>query len=609
MHDQVRVAADGRGEVGVAVGREAEVAERLRRVARLLHGAQQDRVDEPLLGASLRLLEHGGERPGRRTPLLHPQTQPEALEEARQLAHALRGRRLVHAVEEAERPARELARHRLVGGEHELLDHLVRDRALGAHDLCGSAAEVEHHLGFGEVEVDGAPLPAAGHEQARQRLGALERLDQGAEGGAHPRIAVDQRLADLGVGQARGASHDGVVEGDRRLPPARIEFQADGLHQAVLVGLQAADAVRQLLGEHGEDAVGEVDARAARAGFQVERAPGGHVVRHVGHRDRQAEARAERLDQHGVVEVARVLAVDGDDREAAEVEAAGGGRGRHARRHAARGGGHLGREVAGQVVGGDHRLGLDPGVGGGTQDGGDARLGLGGEAGPADQVRNHHVAVGGAAVRAARHDDGHGDALLLRDDHGGGPTPPQHADHPARAALEHPGDAPLGAPAALEALDAHQHPVAVHRGTDARGRHVDVLLLRVVGHAEGVARGVRLETAGHEIEPGGQGEAISLGAHQGAAGLERREPLLARPAFVGAREPGCAQEVLGGDRALAALGGRQEPRLEGGILLARRCGSDLRAGQGCWVRGLTRRTRRPRPRTSTAPPGPRWRTG
>src|SRR5205823_3637414 len=83
----------GRGEVGVAVGREAEVAERLRRVARLLHGAQQDRVDEPLLGATLRLLEHGGERPGRRTPLLHPQTQPEALAEARQLAHALRRRR------------------------------------------------------------------------------------------------------------------------------------------------------------------------------------------------------------------------------------------------------------------------------------------------------------------------------------------------------------------------------------------------------------------------------------------------------------------------------------------------------------------------------------
>ena len=585
------------------------MAERLRRVARLLHGAEEDGVDEALLGTSLHLLEDGGERLGRRAPLLHPQAEPEALEEASQLGHALRGRRLVHAVEEAERPARELARHRLVGGEHELLDHLVRDRALGAHDVCRPAAEVEHHLGLGEVEVDGAPLPAPGHEQARQRLGARERLEQGAEGGAHRRVAVDQRLADLGVGEARGAPHDGVVEGDRGLLPARVELHADGLHQPVLVGLETADAVRQLLGEHGKHAVGEVDAGAAGAGFEVERAPGGHVVRHVGDCDRQAEALACGLDQHGVVEVARVLAVDGDDGEAAQVEAAGQRRRRHARRCAARGGGHLGRELARQVVGGDHRLGLDARVGGRAEHGADAGLGLGGEAWVVDQLRDHHVAVGGAAVRAARDDDGHGDALLLRDDDGGGPAAPQHADHPAGAALEHPDDAPLGAPAALEALDAHQDPVAVHRGADAGGGHVDVLVVRLVGHAEGVAGGVRLEAAGHQIEAGGQGEAVALGAHERAAGLERRQALLAARAFVGGREPGSAQQLLGPDRALAALDGRQEPRLEGGFLLARRCGSDLRAGQGCDVGGLTRRTRRPRPRTSTAPPGPRWRTG
>src|SRR5437867_1893940 len=249
VHDQVGIAADGRGEVGVAGGGEAEVAECLRRVARLLHGTEEDGVDETLLGTSLHLLEDGGERLGRRAPLLHPQAEPEALEEASQLGLALRGRRLVHAVEEAELPARELARHGLVGGEHELLDHLVRDGTLGAHDVCGPAAEVEHHLGLGEVEVDGAPLPAAGHEQARQRLGALERLDQGVEGGAHRRVAVDQRLPDLGVGEARGAPHAGVVEGDRGPLPARVELHADRLHQTVLVGLETADAVRQLRSE------------------------------------------------------------------------------------------------------------------------------------------------------------------------------------------------------------------------------------------------------------------------------------------------------------------------------------------------------------------------
>ena len=55
MHDQVRVAADGRGEVRVGLGREAEVPDVLGRVPRLFHGAEQDGVDQRLFGRALGL--------------------------------------------------------------------------------------------------------------------------------------------------------------------------------------------------------------------------------------------------------------------------------------------------------------------------------------------------------------------------------------------------------------------------------------------------------------------------------------------------------------------------------------------------------------------------
>ena len=54
----------------------------------------------------------------------------------------------------------------------------------------------------------------------------------------------------------------------------------------------------------------------------VERRAGADVVRDVGDRDDQAEAAAVRLGEHRVVEVARVLAVDGDQRHVAQVGAA-----------------------------------------------------------------------------------------------------------------------------------------------------------------------------------------------------------------------------------------------------------------------------------------------
>ena len=76
------------------------------------------------------------------------------------------------------------------------------------------------------------------------------------------------------------------------------------------------------LRQHRNRAVGKVDRGSAQARFQIERGSGPNVVADVGDVDLQLPvAVRERLDADGVIEVACGLAVDGDDRQAAEVAA------------------------------------------------------------------------------------------------------------------------------------------------------------------------------------------------------------------------------------------------------------------------------------------------
>ena len=60
LHDQVGVAPDGRREMRVGLDRQAEVGARLGGIARLLHGAQDDRVDQALLRPARGLLSTAG---------------------------------------------------------------------------------------------------------------------------------------------------------------------------------------------------------------------------------------------------------------------------------------------------------------------------------------------------------------------------------------------------------------------------------------------------------------------------------------------------------------------------------------------------------------------
>ena len=70
-----------------------------------------------------------------------------------------------------------------------------------------------------------------------------------------------------------------------------IELHDAAEHEAVFVGAQAADVGRKLLRQHGDGTIGEVDAGAAEASFEIERGVGQNVLRYIGNVDLEFDIR------------------------------------------------------------------------------------------------------------------------------------------------------------------------------------------------------------------------------------------------------------------------------------------------------------------------------
>src|SRR6201991_4428900 len=93
--------------------------------------------------------------------------------------------------------------------------------------------------------------------------------------------------------------------------------------EALDFGIERADAVRKRLRQHRHDEAGEIGRRAAVVGFDIQRRADGYVMRDVGDRNDQAETAAlQYLGVNSIVEVTRILAVDGDNRQLADIRAA-----------------------------------------------------------------------------------------------------------------------------------------------------------------------------------------------------------------------------------------------------------------------------------------------
>ena len=475
VHHEVGVAADRRGEMRVLAEREPEVPDVERLVERLRHGAHHQRLDERPVG---RLAEPFGDaaQVARLHLLRQVHLDAERGQRREQRVETLLLGRAVHAVETARTRLLERTRRGDVRQDHALLDELVRLVARVAVDRLHALRGVELVERLGALEIE----RAAAMTRLEQRLVEVdERRDprqQRPERLARRRVALEERGIGLVVGEPPMAAHHRRIEAVLEQRAALGDDHVGDEAQTVDLGLERTQMVGERGRQHRQHALREIDRGAALARRRIERRADAHVVAHIGDRHHQAEAARMRFGVDGVVEIACVGAVDGDERHLAQVDAPA----RLARIHAltvALGlDQRLAREVDRQAVARDGaftghlertvRVELAEHLGGGAVV--PVRI--------ADHARDHPVA-GPCAVRfAGRHEAAEVQATVDGVHEQRAPHRLEGAEEGADAAREHRLDLAGKAPGRVLA---HPHPDTVSGGEPRhlRRRQEDVLLL------------------------------------------------------------------------------------------------------------------------------------
>ena len=302
------------------------------------------------------------------------------------------------------------------------------------------------------------------------------------------RVAEDRR--HLGVGEARlRADHRRVelVGGDRAVA---IDHHVAHHRQPVLFGVERAQPVGQFLRQHRDHAARKVHRGGTLVRVVVDRLAGLHVVADVGDRHHQAPTRVRvlaapqrlRLAIHRIVEVACILAVDGDQRHVAQVDALppvdrahvvwqrGGLRQR------------LGREAVRHFVLAHRDLDLHARVVDLAEHLDHAAHRLREHRRRLGQFHRHHLSGGGRGRGVLRDQDVLAVAPVLWRHQPHAVFVQQAADDRGLAPLDDVEHVPFGAALAVVAHDAHLHAVAVQHRMHLLLRQVDVGLAVVALH-------------------------------------------------------------------------------------------------------------------------------
>ena len=284
-----------------------------------------------------------------------------------------------------------------------------------------------------------------------------------------------QQSVDLGVHALDTAADDRLDKAVVGQVAVLVQTHQAGERQAQHALVQAADAVGQLLGQHGHHLVGIVHAGGTVKGFVVQLTAGLDVVRHIRNMHAQLKAALRRLGQaDGVVDVLGLSAVDGEDGQSAQIHAA-----------LTVGLGHLGvfqllglfadliRETAADVLRIEQSLGAALGLVGAAKAHGHAHAVIFLPVAALQDFHSHFVAVLGTALAVAHHPHGDGGAVIGHE--------LQHALHTADGAhqivlfFQHGQDLALVAALHTGMLKLfHQHLVTGHGAAGEAARDEDI---------------------------------------------------------------------------------------------------------------------------------------
>ncbi len=502
----------------------------LRAVLRLLQGAQEHGLEQ----LHVRSLARGLEQLRivlRRGLVAARELQSEFLQELAQVCELLRSRSFVNAVERGLFVLGEKIGCADVRRKHALFDDAMGVVALDPVDALDAPFRVEDELGFDRLEVDRAPLLARLEERPEELVQQLQARQQGFQFQPRLSFGIGERCRNRSIGEPGARAHHRRIEAIAAdLAPGADRHVADHA-QAVDFSVERAQAVRELLGKHRNDAAGKVDRVAALARLQIESVATLHVVAHIRDGNDQAEPSARLFAVHGVVEIPGRFAVDGDELERSQILPAGEvARTRHGRKPSRERLG-LRRELEWQLVFPERDLDLDSGIGGLAEHFDHAPYRLRVAVGLRGQFRHDDLA-GPRISRIFRRDkDGLADAPLGGLNEEKFALADQAPHHPGVRARYHLDDRRFAAAATVHARLAHHHDVAVKNL--AHFVRTEIKIFALLGNHEAVAVGMPLDAPLDQIELGGDQDRALAIAQDLAVALHRAQAPLERIALLG----------------------------------------------------------------------------
>ena len=525
VDEQVGVAPDGRGEMGVFLLGQAVVAERFDRVPGAHERAQEADLEGGADG-------HGGEFA---QELLHLGADGEVAA-GQVVGHDFGAvfpqpsfiRSLVDPVDRGTIQGHEAGRDGFVGQEHELLDQLMGDVVVMPFDAQHPALVIQPDFGFRKIHFQRTGREPRSADELRHFVGLVQHFFDGIGG-----LALQHRQgfligkAPLGMnhGRVKLRAHHAAVGGEQ-------ELHAFG--QAIHPGFERAQLVAEALGQHGDDAVHQVGGVAPLPGLGVQGGPGPDVMRHIGDVDPQFPLPVGGgLEANGVVKILGVIGVDGHDGMVAAI----GAPGQFVRANLLADGNRFGEDALGKMVGqavlAEHGEHVHAGFGGGAQHLHDFALGADVPGFPGAQIDEHLVprlglgpgAREGRDVDIVRNPGVVGDhvqklfAVAQGADQLGAGTF-QDADHLARAL------ALIAAFAGGDHVQTRQDTIAVEGGAGGVLGDGDFTFPRRVTLHEAFPLAVDPDAAGHQVGVQGEDKPVVFNAGHAAGALELSQDAL-----------------------------------------------------------------------------------
>ena len=201
--------------------------------------------------------------------------------------------------------------HGLIGDEHEILNDLGGGVSLIRMDIHRNSPGVQNDLRFRKIKINGSPFSALVSQNAGQRCHMPEHGYQFFIVADLRRIFVLQNLFHTGVRHPLIHPHHGRCNPMFHHLSLAIDGHDATQRQPVLPRVQGTDAVGQLVGQHGDHPIHQINAGAPLISLPVKSTALLDIIAHIRNVHAQRIQAVLLRQGHGVIQILGILTVDG----------------------------------------------------------------------------------------------------------------------------------------------------------------------------------------------------------------------------------------------------------------------------------------------------------